>query len=398
MRASFSRSMLSNLIDRIKLPFRKDKEFYFALYNILGFYPHNITYYKIALMHKSIGHRATPEELKVLEGKKSKKGKDSKKDEESRYGQFNRRKGKRQKQREDNGNGSRKGKLGRQLNNERLEFLGDAILDAVVGDMVYNYFPGKPEGFLTNTRSKLVQRETLGRLAKEMGVCKLILSSSRTATHNSYIGGNAFEALVGAVYLDRGYKACYDFWTRQVMKRYLNVEKMAYQEMNFKSKTLEWAQKNRVNMEFRLEEQSSDNHGSPKFVYTLTLEGLEGGTAEGFTKKESQQKACEITLKRLRSDSKFLDKVFAAKAERTQMEEMPTMSVPVIEERKDNDFFVSQKAETAGNGTGTDSAGYVTEAEQAVDKLTLDDIETSPKDVSAEDIIAKAEAEAYRNA
>lgn len=397
MRASFSRSMLSNIIDRIKLPFRKEKEFYSALYNILGFYPHNITYYKVALMHKSLGHRATPEELRALEGNKKKKKNTSEKEADARYEQANRRKGKKQRQREDNAKGGGKSHLGKQLNNERLEFLGDAILDAVVGDVVYKHFPGKPEGFLTNTRSKLVQRETLGRLAKEMGVSRLILASGRTATHNSYIGGNAFEALVGAIYLDRGYKACYDFWTRRIMNTYLNVDKVAYKEVNFKSKILEWAQKNRVNMEFRLEDQSQDVHGSPKFIYTLSLEGIDGGTAEGFTKKESQQKACEITLKRLRTDGKFLDSIFAAKTERTRMEETPTALVPVIEEPKNDDIFIEKTAERKADSTASESDRPLTMAEKAVDELTLDDLTATPKKESMEDIIAKAEAEAYKN-
>lgn len=397
MRASFSRSMLSNIIDRIKLPFRKEKEFYSALYNILGFYPHNITYYKVALMHKSLGHRATPEELRALEGKKKKNKNTSGKETDARYEQANRRKGKKQRQREDNARGGGKGHLGKQLNNERLEFLGDAILDAVVGDVVYKHFPGKPEGFLTNTRSKLVQRETLGRLAKEMGVSRLILASGRTATHNSYIGGNAFEALVGAIYLDRGYKACYDFWTKRIMNTYLNVDKVAYKEVNFKSKILEWAQKNRINMEFRLEDQSQDSHGSPKFIYTLSLEGVDGGTAEGFTKKESQQKACEITLKRLRTDSKFLDSIFAAKTERTRMEETPTALVPVIEEPKNDDIFIEKTAETEAASIPSESDRPLTMAEKAVDELTLDDLTATPKRESMEEIIAKAEAEAYKN-
>ncbi|MBQ2534958.1 MAG: hypothetical protein II546_05840, partial [Prevotella sp.] len=219
--------MLSNLIDRIRLPFRKEKELYLALYNILGFFPRNITFYKVALMHKSLGHRATEKELKALEGK-GKKGKAK--------AQPAGKKGKR---------------LGRPLNNERLEYLGDAILDAVVGHVAYQYFPGKAEGFLTNARSKMVQRETLGKLAQQMGLSKLIMSSGCNITHNSYMGGNAFEALVGAVYLDRGYEACQEFWTKRVMGKYLNVNKIAYTEVNFKSKILEWSQKNRVKIEFR---------------------------------------------------------------------------------------------------------------------------------------------------
>ena len=146
---------------------------------------------------------------------------------------------------------------GRPVNNERLEFLGDAILDAVVGDIVYQHFEGKREGFLTNTRSKIVQRETLNKLAQEMGINQLILSSGHTSSHNSYMGGNAFEALVGAIYLDRGYTACMHFMQKRILNRFINIDKVAYKEVNFKSKLLEWGQKNRVNMEFRLLNQKT---------------------------------------------------------------------------------------------------------------------------------------------
>ena len=339
--------MLSNLIDRIKLPFRKEKELYLALYNILGFFPRNITFYKVALMHKSLGHRATEKELKALEGKKGKKG-------NKIAARSAGKKGKR---------------LGRPLNNERLEFLGDAILDAVVGHVAYQYFPGKAEGFLTNARSKMVQRETLGKLAQQMGLSKLIMSSGCNVSHNSYMGGNAFEALVGAVYLDRGYEACQEFWTKRVMDKYLNVNKIAYTEVNFKSKILEWSQKNRVKVEFRLEDQSQDEHGSPTFEYTVVLEGIDGCRSRGFSKKESQQHACELTLKKLRSDSKFFDSIFAAKTARTQMEEMPVSVVPVVESQDDLLFNLSQQTE--------------------------EEKENENAEKTREDIIAEAEAQAY---
>ena len=349
--------MLSNLIDRIKLPFRKEKELYFALYNILGFYPHNIAYYKVALMHKSLGHRATEKELKALEGKGKKK----------KYAEA-------QQKNDRNGRGGKR--VGKQLNNERLEFLGDAVLDAVVGDVVYQRFPGKPEGFLTNARSKMVQRETLGKLAQQMGISKLILASGRNATHNNYMGGNAFEALVGAVYLDRGYEACLQFWTERVMGNYLNADKVAYTEVNFKSKVLEWSQKNRVKLEFRLEDQTQDKNGSPKFVYTIVLEGVDGCKAEGFSKKEAQQHACELTLKKLRNNSKFIDSIFAAKTARTQMEEMPVSAPPAIEPKQDDDLVIIKD----------------------IDSLTMDDIQTTPREKTKEELIAEAEALAYGTA
>ena len=366
--------MLNNLIDRIKLPFRKEKELYFALYNILGFYPRKITYYKVALMHKSLGHRATAEELRVLEGKKGRKEKKN-----AQYG----RKGRKDRY------ADKKGRLGKQLNNERLEFLGDAILDAVVGDVVYQRFPGKPEGFLTNARSKMVQRETLGRLAKEMGISKLIMASGRSSSHNSYMGGNAFEALVGAIYLDRGYEACQQFWTKRVMGNYLNTDKVAYKEVNFKSKILEWAQKNRVNIEFRLEEQSQDKNGSPTFAYTVVLEGVDGCTSEGFSKKESQQRASEDTLKRLRNDPKFLDSVFAAKTERTKMEEQPVSVAPDVEQPTIDDLVISSSPSIEEK---EEQSSHVAAIEQTIDDMNLDDVTTEK---SREDIIAQAEAEAY---
>jgi len=349
--------MLNNIIDRIKLPFRKDKELYLALEEIIGFLPHNIAYYKLALMHKSIGHRGPIEPVKDSKKNKGKKGKGDQ-------------------------------PKGKKLNNERLEFLGDAILDAVVGDIVYNHFPGKPEGFLTNTRSKLVQRETLGKLAQEVGLSRLILSSGRSASHNSYMGGNAFEALVGAMYLDRGYDACMKFMQERILGRYINIDKMAYKEVNFKSKLIEWTQKNRIQMTFRLEDQSKDQNGSPTFKYTVVLETIDGETGIGFSKKESQQHACEETLKRLKKDSAYLDSIFAAKTERTKMEEEPVLNVPDTEEKKD-DFIVVNELQEASNE-------QIEQLEATIDEeMDLSDVTAEPKEMSREDIIAAAEAEAY---
>ena len=200
-------------------------------------------------------------------------------------------------------------RLGKRISNERLEFLGDAILDAVVGDLVYRRYTGKPEGFLTNTRSKLVQRETLGRLAQQMGITRLIMASGRSVQHNSYIGGNAFEALVGALYLDRGYDACMTFWNKRVMGEYLNADKIAYKEMNFKSKLLEWSQKNKVQLEYRMVSQSQDENGSPIFVYAVVLNGVVCPNGEGYSKKEAQQMASEKTINKLRADKTFADKI-----------------------------------------------------------------------------------------
>ena len=214
----------------------------------------------------------------------------------------------------------RRGANGKPVNNERLEFLGDAILDAIVGDIVYRHFPGKREGFLTNTRSKLVQRETLNRLAQEMGISRLILSSGHTSSHNSYMGGNAFEALVGAIYLDRGYSSCMRFMEKRILAKMINIDKVAYKEVNFKSKLIEWSQKNRIKLDFIVKEQGKDKNGSPFFLFCVHLEGVEGCNGRGYSKKESQQLASKLTLERLKKEPQFIDRVFAAKAERTKNE------------------------------------------------------------------------------
>ena len=280
---------LSTIIDRIKLPFRKEKELFSSLYDILGFYPHNIEYYKQALMHKSIRKR---------------------------------------------------NEKGKPLNNERLEFLGDAILDATVGYIVYRHYEGKREGFLTNTRSKLVSRETLGKIANEMGLGSLLLSASHSTSHNSYVEGNAFEALVGAIYLDRGYDACLEFFEKRVLGKYVDLDKVAFKEVNFKSKLLEWSQKNRVKMEYRMLKQNKDENGNPYFSFQVILEGIAGEQGKGFSKKEAQQEASKDTLQRLKREPQFVDAIFAAKTERTKMEETPAMAVPDTEQEQN--FIIVQ--------------------------------------------------------
>ncbi len=331
--------MLNNILDRIKLPFRKEKELFSALYNIFGFYPRNIELYKTALLHKS---------------------------------------------------SSRRNEKGRPVNNERLEFLGDAILDAVVGDIVYQHFPGKREGFLTNTRSKLVQRETLGKLAKEMGIDQLIKSSGHTSSHNSYMGGNAFEALVGAIYLDRGYDACMQFMQKRILNQLINIDRVAYREVNFKSKLLEWSQKNRVKMEFQLVSQQNDKGNSPVFCYKVMLENVEGCTGTGYSKKESQQLASKLTLEQLRKQPQFIDAVFAAKSERTKMEEEPVLSVPETEPAA-NPAENSEKQEPVVKSIPSPNVQKGRETTE--EEFDLSDI--SVRAQSREEIIAAAEAAAF---
>ena len=299
-----------NLIDRIRLLFRKDKESYLCFYRMLGFYPRDIRIYEQALLHKS---------------------------------------------------SSVKSDKGRLLNNERLEFLGDAILDAVVGDIVYQKFEGKREGFLTNTRSKIVSRESLNHVAEQIGLVKLIKFNTRQSAHNSYMGGNAFEALVGAIYLDRGYEYCKYFMEHHIIGQYLNLEKLSRKEVNFKSKLIEWTQKNKVVIAFELISQTLDEFNSPVFETEILIEGIQACKGKGYSKKESQQIAAHETLNKIKKDSAFLERILAEKALREAPEEtieiLDSQKVenPVIEEesvrRSDNLEEIISAAEEAAYAT-----------------------------------------------
>lgn len=331
---------IKDYIERLRLPFRDEKELRQSLSDIMGFYPHNIQYYKVALTHKSSGQRNDK---------------------------------------------------GKPLNNERLEFLGDALLDAVVGHIVYEHFEGKREGFLTNTRSKLVSRETLGKLAQEMGLTELIQCNGSQRSHNSYMAGNAFEALVGAIYLDQGYDAVMRFMKKRILAQMVNIDKVAYKEVNFKSKLIEWTQKNRVKMEFNMLKQSKDENGSPIFRFQVTIEGVEGGKGQGFSKKEAQQECAKETLQRLRREPQFIDAIFAAKSDRTKMEEEPTAVAPDLEAEKE---FVIRSEKSLQKAKETSEPAADT---QDAHEFDLSDITHNPKEQSREDIIAAAEAAAYEN-
>ena len=280
--------MLRNQIDKIRLLFRKDRESYFCFYRILGFFPRDIRFYQQALLHKSTSVRS---------------------------------------------------EKGRPLNNERLEFLGDAILDAIVGDIVYKHFEGRREGFLTNTRSKIVQRETLNKLAVEIGLDKLVKYSTRSSSHNSYMYGNAFEAFIGAIYLDQGYERCKQFMEKKILKNYIDLDKMSRKEVNFKSKLIEWSQKNKMEVSFELIEQFLDRDYNPMFHTEVRIESLSAGTGTGYSKKESQQNAAQMALKKIKSDEAFKEAIETAKIQNnaakediaTEENETVTENTPVAE-------------------------------------------------------------------
>lgn len=142
------------------------------------------------------------------------------------------------------------------------------------------------------------------------------------------MGGNAFEALMGAIYLDRGYDACMNFISQRILGRFINLDSMAAQEVNFKSKLIEWAQKNHIQVDFRLIEEKHEGKESPVFITRIILEGLDGETGKGYSKKESHQMAAKATLRSLQRDKQFTQAVFDAKTQRTVQEEMPVTEIP----------------------------------------------------------------------
>lgn len=281
------------ILDNIRLLFRREKKPYLQLKEILGFYPRNIRLYQLALKHKSVAHYER--ERMALAGNIQ----DAKRTEHKK-----------------------KGMSGMALNNERLEFLGDAVLGAIVADILYRHYAGKQEGFLTNLRSKIVCRKSLNQLAVKIGLDKLIQHTGAVTTgHNSFMNGNAFEAFFGAIYLDRGYAYCYRFMEQQVFRRYINVDKLASMEENFKSSLIEWCQK--FQYQYAFTQQESREGSAPKFKSLICIEGLNAGSGEGYSKKESDQAAAKNALKRIRQDKGFAKQVKEAYDERRRPKVVP---------------------------------------------------------------------------
>lgn len=241
--------MLQKLYNELSLLFRrKDKETYRILYDILGFLPRDLSHYKIALTHSSHTPRSQKRNF---------------------------------------------------MCNERLEFLGDAIIDAVVSDFLYSRYKKEREGFLTKSRSSLVCRETLNTVALELGLDKLVVSHNTGRQHNSHIYGNAFEAFVGAIYVDRGYEMCKRFLLCRVLDRVVDVEKIIGSDVNFKSRLIEISQKRRIPVEFRLVEEKNEA-GGQFFASEVYVCDKLFGVGCGFSKRESQQRAAKEALERLR--------------------------------------------------------------------------------------------------
>ena len=243
--------MALNLFSSFKAKFAKEenKELIYSIKNIFGFYPKNVFLYTLAFKHKSVA-----EELQ--EGVKN--------------------------------------------SNERLEYLGDAILSAVVADYLFKIFPYKDEGFLTKMRSKMVSRAQLNKLAIKLGISDLIQATKDKSSHPKSLNGDAFEAIIGAIYLDQGYDFTKSIIINRVYKAVLDLELLEQTETNYKSRFIEWSQKEKIELEFRHSKATGTaKHGAHHI--DLFIGGKLVTSKNDYSIKAAEQAAAEIACMQIRA-------------------------------------------------------------------------------------------------
>lgn len=233
-----------------KLHFSSEREYVRSLKNLLGFVPGNLRLYRMAFRHKSV----------AVTIKESGNAKNS---------------------------------------NERLEFLGDAILGSVVATLLFKKYPYKGEGFLTEMRSKIVSRANLNILAKKMGLNELIEYDTKMLGHNrqSSLLGDAFEALIGAVYLDKGYKHTQQYILTRIIDPFVDIHQLENTETNFKSRLIEWCQHHGKEIVFQKVKKDEEESNYRLFTVEALIDGEVKGIGQDYNKKNAEkiaaEKACE---------------------------------------------------------------------------------------------------------
>lgn len=224
----------------IHLGWGADREYYRAFRRIFGVTPDNIELYKLALVHRSASVR--------VEG-------------------------------------------GESINNERLEFLGDAVLESIVSDYLFIEYPHESEGFLTKTRSKIVSRQSLNRLAEKLGIDKMVIFNATGNFAQKHLFGDCFEALVGALYLDKGYNTVNRIVINRLLAEYIDLEDVSQVENDHKSRLIEWCQKSKRTIRFATEIDGEQEGPNPVFVSRVIIDDMKMGCGHGSTKKEAEQEA-----------------------------------------------------------------------------------------------------------
>lgn len=185
------------------------------------------------------------------------------------------------------------------LNNERLEYLGDAILGAVIAEYLYLKYPTESEGFLTEMRSKIVSRQSLNHIAKDMGMLALMnFNKADENLKSSNIFGNALESLIGAIYLDRGYNKTKSYILNKILKGHVNMEELEHLEYNLKNKIISWAQKHNHELQFDAKEDFQEN-GRKVFYIDLKMNDEVVVTGTGYSKKEASEMAAKLALEKM---------------------------------------------------------------------------------------------------
>lgn len=223
--------------------FGKDKAYYRTFRKMFGVTPDNIELYKLALVHRSASIRL-----------------------------------------ED----------GSMVNNERLEFLGDAVLETVVSDYLFIEYPDYTEGSLTQLRSKIVSRASVNAIALDLGLEKLVISHSGGSFVQKHIYGNALEALLGALYLDKGYNHVNRILINDILRRRIDVDDISHTETDFKSRLIEWCQKSKRQIHFATETSPESVPSHPEFSSRVMIDGVEMGHGIGSSKKEAEQNAAYL--------------------------------------------------------------------------------------------------------
>jgi len=237
------------LYNRIKAQFSSDKNLIISLKNIFGFWPENIALYKLALIHRSAATEQS----------------------------------------------------GHKISNERLEYLGDAVLSSIVADYLFKKFPYREEGFLTEMRSKIVSREQLNKLALKLGIDHFIISTQDSKTYFRSMPGDAFEALIGAIYLDKGYIFTRKMVINRIINVHFDIDDLEKLENNFKSKLIEWAQKEHKEIKFNVVAEVGSGNRKQYFV-EITIDEKLYATGCDFSIKGAEKNAAEKTFIQLQLD------------------------------------------------------------------------------------------------
>ncbi|MDR2037125.1 MAG: ribonuclease III [Bacteroidales bacterium] len=191
------------------------------------------------------------------------------------------------------------------VNNERLEYLGDAVIDSIIADYLFRHFPKEREGFLTQMRSKIVNRTHLDSIAAKMGLVKVLIANAKKETIKKRICGDAFEALIGAMYLDKGYPKTKKYFIGYVLKYYVDLDHLLHTETDFKSRLIEWGQKYKLQIGFEATEEYLETNSSPGFSVQVTIGGVPIAMGKGHSKKEAEQEASKNTLTYISTSTEF---------------------------------------------------------------------------------------------